>query len=174
MKKKTLFLAVLAVVLVLSSGIGTALAYFSTFADARGGYVIHLESRTEIEEKVTAATKTVTITNLAETEADIGQNPVFVRLRATTDSDGTLDYSKNTSAVWQQSGSYWYYTQPIKSGEATDPAFVIDVKLNRELKEGEVLDVVVTYESVPALYKANGDPDPDTSWATGEIIILNP
>ena len=49
MKKRTLILAVLAVVLVLSSGIGSAIAYFTTYATARGGYVIHLGGKTEIE-----------------------------------------------------------------------------------------------------------------------------
>ena len=39
MKKRTLILAVLAVVLVLSASIGSAVAYFTTYATARGGYV---------------------------------------------------------------------------------------------------------------------------------------
>ena len=52
MKKRTLILAVLAVVLVLSASIGSAVAYFTTYATARGGYVIHLGGRTEIEEDI--------------------------------------------------------------------------------------------------------------------------
>ncbi len=170
MKKRTLFLAVLAVVLVLSSGIGTALAYFSTYADARGGYVIRLQGRTEIEEEITAGRKTVVIRNLGETATDVGHSPAFVRVSAVADSLGRLDYSKNTSALWQQNGNYWYYLQPIMTGEETE-AFIIDVKLNRELKEGEKLDVIVSYDSVPAVFKENGDPDPDTAWANASNII---
>ena len=181
MNKRTLILAVLAVVLVLCSGIGSTVAYFTTYSNARGGYVIHLGGRTEIEEKISNNRKTVQIFNRAETDDDIGQHPVFVRVKAFTDSDGTLDYSANTSGLWQQKADgYWYYQNPLiaaktasTAGAVTDPAFIVDIKLNRELKEGEYLDVIVVHESVPAIFKADGSPDLDTAWATGDITVVN-
>jgi len=181
MNKRTLILAVLAVVLVLCSGIGSTVAYFTTYSNARGGYVIHLGGRTEIEEKISNNRKTVQIFNRAETDDDIGQHPVFVRVKAFTDSDGTLDYSANTSGLWQQGeNGYWYYQKAITAGTdakpegaLTDPAFIVDVKLNRALKEGEYLDVIVVHESVPAIFKADGSPDLDTAWATGDITVVN-
>ena len=34
-----------------------------------------------------------------------------------------------------------------------------------------ILDVVVVYESVPAVFKDDGSPDLDTAWETGEVTI---
>ena len=151
MKKRTLILAVLAVVLVLSASIGSAVAYFTTYATARGGYV------------------------------NIGKYPVFVRVKAFADSDGTLDYDANAGSLWQpKNDGYWYYQKPLYAGTAahpegavTDP-FVVTINLNRALKEGEELDVIVVYDSVAAVFNADGSPDLDTAWATGDIQVVNP
>ena len=182
MKKRTLILAVLAVVLVLSASIGSAVAYFTTYATARGGYVIHLGGRTEIEEDIVNNRKTVRIFNRAQSDEDIGKYPVFVRVKAFTDSDGTLDYSANAGSLWQpKNDGYWYYQKPLYAGTAahsegavTDPAFTVDISLNRALKEGEELDVIVVYDSVAAVFNADGSPDLDTAWATGDIQVVNP
>ena len=82
MKKRTLLLAVLAVILVMSSSIGSAVAYFTTYAKARGGYVIHLGGKTEITEEWLQGEKVVRITNVPASENDKGKYPVFVRARA--------------------------------------------------------------------------------------------
>ena len=182
MKKRTLILAVLAVVLVLSASIGSAVAYFTTYATARGGYVIHLGGRTEIEEDIVNNRKTVRIFNRAQSDEDIGKYPVFVRVKAFADSDGTLDYDANAGSLWQpRNDGYWYYQKAIYAGTSehpegavTDPAFLVDVKANRTLKEGEILDVVVVYDSIPAVFNADGSPDLDTAWATGDIQVVNP
>ena len=86
MKKRTLILAVLAVVLVLSASIGSAVAYFTTYATARGGYVIHLGGRTEIEEDIVNNRKTVriavsgsrrtTATGIIRSRSMPGQRPI--------------------------------------------------------------------------------------------------
>jgi len=175
MKKRTLILAVIAVVLVLSASIGSAVAYFTTYATARGGYVIYLGARTEIEERISNNRKIVQIFNRAQSDEDIGKYPVFVRVRAFTDSDGTLDYSANAGSLWQpRNDGCWYYQKAIYAGTSahpegavTDPAFIVDVKVNRALKEGEQLDVVVVYDSVPAVFNADGSPDLDTAWSVG-------
>ena len=181
MKKRTLILAVLAVVLVLSASIGSAVAYFTTYATARGGYVIYLGDRTEMEEHISNNRKTVQIFNRAQSAGDIGKYPVFVRVKAFTDSDGTLDYSANTGSLWQpRNDGYWYYQKAIYAGTSehpedavTDP-FVVTINLSRALKEGEELDVIVVYDSVAAVFNADGSPDLDTAWATGDIQVVNP
>ena len=86
MKKRSYILAVLAVVLVLGASIGSAVAYFTTYADARGGYVIHLGGRTELLDELVQGQKVVQISNIANTEDDKGKYPVFVRVRAFHDS----------------------------------------------------------------------------------------
>ena len=169
MKKRTLILAVLAVVLVLSASIGSAVAYFTTYATARGGYVIHLGGRTEIEEDIVNNRKTVRIFNRAQSDEDIGKYPVFVRVKAFADSDGTLDYDANAGSLWQPNAG----TAAHPEGAVTDP-FVVTINLNRALKEGEELDVIVVYDSVAAVFNADGSPDLDTAWATGDIQVVNP
>ena len=60
------------------------------------------------------------------------------------------------------------------TGEETEPAFTIDVSSSRKLKPEEtmILDVIVVYESVPAVFIADGSPDLDTAWNTGDVTIL--
>jgi len=183
MKKRTLILAFLAVLLVLSSSIGSAIAYFTTYATARGGYVIHLGGKTEIKERIVNNSKIISIRNNPEKPEDAGKYPVFVRVKAFADSDGVLDVSSNAlypgnpDALWEQDGeNCWRYRKAIYAGEETEPAFTIDVSSSRKLKPEEtmILDVIVVYESVPAVFKADGSPDLATAWETGDIKVINP
>ena len=175
MKKRTLLLAVLAVLLVLNSGIGSAVAYFTTYAKARGGYVI-LGGKTEIEEKWDQGQKIVRIENIARTEADNGKYPVFVRVRAFADSSLTLSYSSEPAGAWKQNGDYWDYQSVLYAGQKSSPLNIAVVtKDGQKFKVGDTADVIVVYESVPAMFKADGSPDLDTAWATGEITSsVNP
>lgn len=180
MKKRTLILAVLAVLLVMVSSIGSAVAYFTTYVSARGGYVIHLGDRAEIKERIDKNSKIVTIRNYPNDLEDLGKYPVFVRVKAFADSDAKLDvssnalYPDNPDALWEQDGeNCWRYRKALFAGEETNPAFTIDVISNRTLQDDEtmILDVVVVYESVPAVFNADDTPDLDTAWNTGDITI---
>ena len=169
MKKRTLLLAVLAVLLVLSSGIGSAVAYFTSYATARGGYVI-MGGRTEIKEEWLQGQKVVRISNVARTDADNGKYPVFVRARVFADSSLALTYSSEPQGAWKQTGDYWYYQTAIAAGQTTNPLNIaVAAKADQKFKVGDTADVIVVYESVPAMFKADGSPDLETAWATGEI-----
>ena len=90
MKKRNFYpqvLALTAAVTVASAGIGKAWSYFTTYAEAAGGYTIQLGDRTEITEDFTDWTKHVTITNEESSE------PVYIRVRAFCGSQYTLVYS---------------------------------------------------------------------------------
>ena len=76
MKKKTTILAALAVILTLSAASGSAWAYFTTYAQARGSYPIELGDRTTVEEDFSAWTKHVSIKSEPDSE------PVYIRVRA--------------------------------------------------------------------------------------------
>ena len=174
MKKRTLLLAVLAVLLVLSSSIGSAIAYFTTYANARGGYVI-LGGRTEIVEDWQYGKKVVQIKNIARTAEDNGKYPIFVRARAFYDTGLAISYSSDPVGAWKENGDYWYYQKAICAGETSD-ALNIDVKAaaGQNYKIGDTADVIVVYETVPAVFTADGSPDLDTAWATGDISVVNP
>ena len=75
MKLKKLLLPLLAAVLVLSAAVPSAMAYFTTYTRAKGGYTIRLSRTTTITEEYGDWQKSVTIQN---TEG----GAVFVRARA--------------------------------------------------------------------------------------------
>ena len=173
MKKRTLLLAVLAFALVLSSGIGSAIAYFTSYATARGGYVIQ-GGRTEIEENWQHGQKIVRIRNVARTANDNGKYPVFVRARAFADSSLSISFSSDPEGAWKQDGDYWYYQSAIAAGDISGALNIaVAAKKTEDFKVGDTADVIVVYESVPAMFLADDSPDLKTAWATGEITTLS-
>ena len=63
MKKKSSLLAALVLTVILTAGIGKAWAYFTTYAEAAGGYTIELGERTQVREEFREWTKHVVITS---------------------------------------------------------------------------------------------------------------
>ena len=166
MKKINLILAVLAVVLILCASIGAASAYFTTYADARGGYVIHMKYESEIEEKVEGNVKQVTISNIAAPGTEPGTYPVFVRARVFAGNDVN---AAGAGTNWTLSGDYYFYNVPLFTGDHTETlAITVTPAENSTVRPGDPIDVLVTYESVPAVFTATGEPDMATSWANGE------
>lgn len=177
MKKRDTILAVLAVILVLSASIGAASAYFTSYAEARGGYVVHMGYETVIKENVEGNVKTVTVTNTAGPDTDEGTYPVFVRVKVYHGSDCTVDVpaAANWAAENEETGTVYYYTVPLYTGETTGPlAINVFVADGAEVKAGDPIDVIVTYESVPAVFNADGSPDRGTAWSNAaEITAIN-
>ena len=173
MKKRYLILAVLAIAMVLSASIGTAIAYFTTYTDARGGYVIHMKYETEIHEDVEAGVKKITITNNPNTGTETGTYPVFVRVRIWSGSDTNIDSVSGTDwlTTTPDSTNAIRYRNALYTGETTS---ALEVKISEVqgagVRPGDPVDVVITYESVPAVFLPNGDPDLDTAWANATAI----
>ena len=169
MKKRYLILAVLAIAMVLSASIGTAIAYFSTYADARGGYVIHMKYETEIHEDVSAGLKTISITNYAD-DGTKGIYPVFVRVRIWNGSDTKIDEVSGWDEKPDTTGAY-RYSSPLYTGKTTSDLVIrISEVQGAGVKPGDPVDVIVTYESVPAVFDAKGNPDLDTAWNNAAAI----
>lgn len=158
MKKTKCLLAALAIGAILGAGIGQAVAYFTTYTEAIGGYPVYLGNRTEITEEFNDWTKRVTIHN------DAGSaEAVWIRARAFSSYDllfdGT-DWSAGTDG-------YYYYAYPINAGEDTE---VLNIRIGRLDAAGtlekpgepdedhpqESFDVIVIYESTPVRYGADG------------------
>ena len=176
MKKRYLILAVLAIAMVLSASIGTAIAYFTTYADARGGYVIHMKYETEIHEDVEAGVKTVSITNNADDPSDIGAYPVFVRVRIFSGSDTNIDTVSGPG--WQttpDSTNAYRYGSALYAGDPPTSGLRIEISEVKDsgIRPGDPVDVIVTYESVPSVFNPDGTPDLDTAWDTGKITVIN-
>jgi len=156
MRRKTITLALLSIVLVLSMGMGSAWAYFTDSSMATGGLVIE-EPTTTLTEEYGPTTKDIVITNTSET------NAVWVRARAYISRDLKPGAS---GANWSGSIDTWYtYDVPLEAGKQTEPLHIefgftqktpMD-PIGTNSVDGDVYNVVVVYECVPVTYGANGD-----------------
>lgn len=177
MKKKHLFLAALAIVLILCSSIGTAIAYFTTYTGANGGYVIHLGHKSVIHDVYTDV-KEISIQNVADSADDVGKFPIFVRALVYHGNDSIV--TPQTSQNWTPEGNYYYYEFPLYADLAAnypDPMSTtstlklkVDPNPAADIKPGDLVDVVVTYQSVPAVFDVDGNPDRVTAWANAAAI----
>lgn len=156
MKRKNCLLAALVLAVILTAGIGKAWAYFTTYAEAAGGYTIELGDRTQIREEFADWTKRVVIT--AEEDS---KEPVYVRAKAFCGNAYTLDYS-DASGKWTPGGDgYYYYGDALKAGESAEELLVHIGNIPKEAKVGDSFHVAVIYESTPVRYNADGTPYAD-------------
>ena len=176
MKKKHLVLAAMAIVLVLCSSIGTAIAYFTTYAGGNGGYVIHLGHKSVIHDVYTDV-KQISIQNVADGPEDVGKYPIFVRAKVYHGTDSIV--TPTEYANWRPVGEYFYYLDPLyadqnPSAMSTTSTLKLKVYPNpaADIKPGDLVDVIVTYQSVPAMFDANGNPNMEKSWANQEAITM--
>lgn len=174
MRRKWFYLAVLAVVLVLAASIGNTLAYFSDYVRDEEAFPVQIDNTTTIDEEFDGSgNKIVTITNL-------GDAPVFVRFKAEATEGITLSASgtgwTQTSPAGMDDG-YLYYGNELGKGESSSaltvlvtlPAFSSEEAAKRA---GEEAHVAVLYESVPALYDTDGNPDLKTAWERGKVTVV--
>ena len=142
MKTKWKVLAIIAAIAVLMASIGSAVAYFSTSAKTSGEQPVSLG--TEIEETVTDWTKHVTVST------DQDSFPVYVRVRAFTDSRFMLTYSWSGDDWKDEGDGFYYYSKVLYASESTTE---LDVNINnipKDLKEGFDFNVIVIYECTRA------------------------
>lgn len=178
MKKRNVFLAVLAAGLVLTASIGSAWAYFTTYVEAEGGYTISLGDETTVEENFSAWMKSLVITSTADSE------PVYVRARAFSGDSYPLTYSDGEAfneedpegkhgddgvgsgqdGFWAPNADgYYYYSKIIYGGGKTNELQVKIENVPEDVTEKE-FNVVVIYETTPVQYKEDG-----TAYGPSEI-----
>ena len=109
-----------AIVLGMISGIsvGSAQAYFTTYATARGGHTLHIGNQSQIKEEFSRWTKHISLENTGNTES-------YVRVKVFAGSVYGLEYSG--SGQWRAGeDGYWYYDEILPAGGVTD---VLDVRI---------------------------------------------
>ena len=157
MKRKSIVLAVLAMVLVLGLSVGTAWSYFTDTTTAEGSVTLSVEPTTTIDEENGPGTKTIRIMNTSD------MSPVWVRVRVYAATDLGADASGTN---WSGQISDWYqYGQPVDPGADTDPLNVtFTLKRGYDATEnpngandGDEQNIVVIYECVPVSYDASGN-----------------
>ena len=156
MKHKFLLPAALAFALILGVSVQSAMAYFTTYASAVGGYSITLSgSDTDMDEDFSGWQKRVVVSN---TE---GSMPVFVRARAFSGDAYTLTYS---GEGWTPgSDGYYYYTPMLEGGAVTTELLVNISGVPEDVQSGDNFNVIVVYETTPVLYNEAGEPYADWS-----------
>lgn len=152
--KRSIILALAAVVLVLAVSLPTAWAYFTTYTEAKGGVPLQpWRVETKIKEEVTNWVKHVVIENSED------GGPVYVRARAYSGSIYPLTY---TGEGWTDGGDgFWYYDGILNGGEATPELLVKIDGVPKDAVDGQEFNVVVVYETTPVQYDQDGKPYAD-------------
>jgi hypothetical protein len=166
MKKTNLILAASAVCLVLSATINTASAYFTTYAEAKGGYTIELGDNTRINENFSGWVKYVTITSAEDSE------PVYVRARAFSGSQYPLEYSGDGWSIG--SDGFYYYDNILSASESTNDLLVQISGVPVNADSDSSFNVIVVYESTPVLYKEDGTPYADWNVKVDTASVVSP
>lgn len=154
MKKKIVFLLALSVILAVSITMNGTLAYFTTYAESKGGYVIGL-GNTNIKEEFSNWTHRVVVTNDEEGQA------VYVRAKAFAGDQYTLAYSGEGWTLGEDEDGYYYYDQILNGGGSTEELLIRVENIPVELVPGDGFNVAVIYETTPVEYDADGKPYAD-------------
>lgn len=164
--KKNIYLVAAALALVATLGIGSAMAYFTTYVTADGGVKLSMGSTVTVpEEKMDLHFKLVTVQNT-------GDNDCYVRVKAFAGAEyDDLKYSDEDGKWTPGADGYYYYSDIVPAGGETS-VLKIEVKaLDGTTPEaGESFNVIVVQESTPVSYDAAGNPSAD--W-DAEAEILN-
>lgn len=160
MKRKNILLAALAAVMVTTSAVGAANAYFTTNTAAAGTRTLHVGSDTDIEEEFSQWVKYVRVTN-----SDTSQ-PVYVRAKAFYGSQYRVSYESETdgggAAMWTLGDDgYYYYRDICGPGETTQAALKVVIDASSISEGAESFNVTVIYEASPVQYDSQGNPYQD-------------
>ncbi len=120
--------------LVMSALMGTAWAYFSTYASAKGGITLHMGHEEKVEEDFNSWQKVINITSTKDSR------PVYIRARGFC-PDYEITYECDN---WEQpKGDDWVYFQEVlPPGETADPLKVIIVYETTEVQYDESGNVI--------------------------------
>lgn len=122
------------------------LAYFTTYATAKGGISVDIGPTTDVKEKFKDWKKTIEIENT-------GKADCFVRVKVIAASQFDIQASGSN---WSLSDDgYWYYSQVVPVGGKTEP-IVAAITVSEKVKTS--FNVVVVQECAPVTYDENGNP----------------
>ncbi len=153
-KKKTISLALVALVLIATLNIGNALAYFTDFTLAKGNKELELGfAETELIEKIEPGKKVIQIKNTGSTEEY--DYPAMVRLKAFAGNKIIFTFTPENTQDWNYNTNdgYWYYNHILKVGDITTP---ITITFNQP-SDVDSYNVIVVQECTPVLYDNDGN-----------------
>ncbi len=137
----------LALIMVAAASVPGTLAYFTTYATAKGGVPITLGAKTRVKEEFKNWEKTIQIENTGDTDC-------YVRVKIIAASQFQIAASGNN---WVDAGDgYWYYSEVLPVGLTTEDSLKASITVAKEVKTS--FNVVVVQECVPVSYDENGNP----------------
>lgn len=151
MKMSKKILAAAAIVLPLSIGAGSALAYFTANVEASGSASVEVGMDTDIVETFDEWTKHITISSKP------GSGAVWIRAKAFCGAEYELEYSGIGWEKHTPDDGYYYYKNVLEPGGTAN---VLDVKITgvpEDVEEREDFNVVVIYERTPVEYDSAGN-----------------
>ena len=156
--KMKICLSAAALVLVMSVMIGTAMAYFTTYAVAEGGVTLDLGfTQTEINEEVVNGKKQIVLENTSDYDC-------YVRLKALTGDahkDGIAYSEPDGAGLWTPGADgYYYYNGIVEAGGSTSQ---IDVSFMLPEEDQMDFNVIIIQECTPVLLDENGEAYADWS-----------
>ena len=155
---KTICLSLVAMVLILSMGVGSAIAYFTSNTNSLGSHEMNLEfAYAEIIEKVEPGLKEIVIENTGNVDC-------YVRMRAFAGTGCNLTYSgsadSNMATIdgWIQEGDYYKYVGGENGGilKPDEKTTSIYVHFTAPADASEY-NVIIIQECTPVLYNNNGE-----------------
>lgn len=161
MKKSGKILIAAVLVMLIAAMMVPAWSYFTTYAEASGGKIVHLRENSRIEESFANWTKTLQVENTDDTVS------VFVRAKAFAGDNEGLAYAGNGWTLNTADG-YYYYGSAVAPKASTDPLNVT-ITPPEGADINDRFNVIVIYESVPARYNADGSAYAD--W-TQELTVV--
>jgi len=156
---KTICLAAAALTLTAGIAVGSAMAYFTTYVTAKGGYTVDLGlTKTEIKEEVEYGKKEIILTNT-------GHHDCYVRLKALTGDrykDSLLYSEPEALGKWTPGADGYYYYSDIVAPEAS----TTELDVSFAFPEGEEpadFNVIIIQECTLVLFDEFGNPYADWS-----------
>lgn len=151
--KRPIILAAAAFVLTGTLAVGSAMAYFTTYATAQGAHQLDIGfTETEVEDEVDSEGKHIAIKNT-------GDYDCFVRVKVFS----AVDLEYQAGAGWEQEADgYWYYRDVLPADSSTSELLAIfEFPKNTEEDKTEEFDIIVIHECAPVVYDDAGIPSVD-------------
>ena len=164
--KKKFYLAAAALALVATIGIGSAMAYFTTYVLADGGVEVSMGSTVTIpQEKVENGQKIIQVKNEGDYEC-------WVRIKVFAGSEHEFLYADESGKWTPGADGYYYYSDIVPVDGLTDELKVTITDLlgtDADSETDEAFNVIVVQESTPVRYDADGNAYAD--WENGAEIL---
>lgn len=148
--------AAIAVMLIMSATMGSAWAYFTSYAKAKGGVTLKLGHEEQIDEDFDNWEKVIDLTSTDDS------NPVYLRVKAfCAEYDVTYDNTQN----WTKGAEDWmYYDKTLAPGKSlSESGDQLKAKINNVpksgdegLEDGKTFNVIIVYESMEVQYDETG------------------